>query len=109
MKYHTDLIKAWKMMRTLEEGLSHHHSKCHTVRMRKQDGTKATTDEENAEVFCEHFSRIFNNPNPLPCDLTALDLIQPCNDFTHLAAAPSLSEVTAALCRMANGKAPGPS
>eukprot|EP00957_Ditylum_brightwellii_P065523 4970206-Ditylum_brightwellii.AAC.1 len=109
MEYCTDPIKAWRVMRTLEKGLSHHHSKCHTVCMRKSDGTKATTDEENAEVFCEHFSHIFNTQNLLSCDLTALNLIHPCNDFTHLATAPSLTEVTAALCCMANSKASGPS
>eukprot|EP00957_Ditylum_brightwellii_P062782 4764325-Ditylum_brightwellii.AAC.1 len=77
MEYHTDPIKAWKAVRTLEKGLSHHHSECCT--------------------------------NPLPCDLTGLDRIFPCNDFTHLANKPSLAEVTATLCQMANGKAPGPS
>eukprot|EP00957_Ditylum_brightwellii_P164701 12540171-Ditylum_brightwellii.AAC.1 len=107
MAYRTDPVKAWKAMRTLEKGLLHHHSTCRTVCMQKPDGNKAVTDKENAEVFCEHFSHIFNNQNPLPCDLTALDLIRPCTDFTHLAAAPTLSEVTAAIHHMANGKAPG--
>eukprot|EP00957_Ditylum_brightwellii_P059099 4483326-Ditylum_brightwellii.AAC.1 len=77
--------------------------------MRKADGSKATTDEENMEVFCEHFSHILNNQNLLPCDITALDLIHSCHDFTHLENEPSLTEVTTALCRMENGKAPGPS
>eukprot|EP00957_Ditylum_brightwellii_P131879 10057117-Ditylum_brightwellii.AAC.1 len=76
-------------MRTLEAGLSHHHSKCCTVRMRKANGC------------------IFNNQNWLPCNITTLDLICPCHDFTHLAHEPSLAKVTAALCQMANGKAPG--
>eukprot|EP00957_Ditylum_brightwellii_P058172 4411460-Ditylum_brightwellii.AAC.1 len=107
MAYHMEPIKAWKAMRTLEKGLSYHHSTCRTVRMREPDGNKVITDKENAEVFCEHFSCIFNNQNPLPCNLTALDLILPCHDFTHLATAPSLFEVSAAICCMANGKAPG--
>eukprot|EP00957_Ditylum_brightwellii_P166253 12656863-Ditylum_brightwellii.AAC.1 len=96
-------------MRTLEKGLLHHHSTCRTVRIRKPDGNKAVTDKENAEVFCEHFSRIFNNQNPLPCNLAALDLIRSCNNFTHLATAPSRLEVSAAIRRMANSKAPVPS
>eukprot|EP00957_Ditylum_brightwellii_P137481 10482005-Ditylum_brightwellii.AAC.1 len=49
MAYHTDPVKAWKAMRTLEKGLSHHHSTCRTVRMHKPDGDKAVTDKENAE------------------------------------------------------------
>eukprot|EP00957_Ditylum_brightwellii_P112363 8567061-Ditylum_brightwellii.AAC.1 len=71
MAYRTDPIKAWKAMRTLEKGLTHNHTTCRTVRMQKPDGNKAVTDKENAEVFCEHFSRIFNNKNPLPCKFTA--------------------------------------
>eukprot|EP00957_Ditylum_brightwellii_P081454 6196193-Ditylum_brightwellii.AAC.1 len=107
MEYRTDPIKAWKVMRTLEKGLLHHHSSCRTICMCKPDGMKAVTNEENAEVFCECFSCIFNNQTPLPCNLTALDLICPCNDFTHLAAAPSLLEVIAVISRMTNSKAPG--
>ena len=93
-------------MRTLEKGLLHHHSKCCTVQMQKADGIKATTDEENAEVFCEHFSCIFNNQNPLPCDITMLDLIYPCHDFTHLTNESSLTEMTDALHCMEKSKAP---
>eukprot|EP00957_Ditylum_brightwellii_P132341 10091693-Ditylum_brightwellii.AAC.2 len=51
MEYCTELIKACKATRALEKGLLHHHSKCRMVQMQKSDGTKATTDEENAEVF----------------------------------------------------------
>eukprot|EP00957_Ditylum_brightwellii_P179623 13683189-Ditylum_brightwellii.AAC.1 len=46
-------------------------------------------DKGNATyLFCEHFSCIFNNQNHLPCDLTSLDLICPCTNFTHHAAVP---------------------
>eukprot|EP00957_Ditylum_brightwellii_P171286 13038909-Ditylum_brightwellii.AAC.1 len=77
--------------------------------MQTSDETKATTDEENTEVFSEHFCCIFKNQNQLPCNITTLDMIHPCHDFTHLAHKPSLMEVTATLCHMANIKAPGPS
>eukprot|EP00957_Ditylum_brightwellii_P165285 12584418-Ditylum_brightwellii.AAC.1 len=70
---------------------------------------KVVTDEENAQVFCEHFGKIFNNQNPLPCDHSALNLICQHPDFTHLADLPTVSEVRSALRLMANGKAPGPS
>eukprot|EP00957_Ditylum_brightwellii_P038957 2944275-Ditylum_brightwellii.AAC.1 len=36
-------------MQTLERGLQHHHSPCRTIRMRKADGTRAITDDENAQ------------------------------------------------------------
>eukprot|EP00957_Ditylum_brightwellii_P188440 14345374-Ditylum_brightwellii.AAC.1 len=73
------------------------------------DGGKATTDKENVQVFAEHFNKLFNNQLPLPCDPTALDLIEQLPDFLHLATSITLPEVRAALQRIANGKAPGPS
>eukprot|EP00957_Ditylum_brightwellii_P142451 10853069-Ditylum_brightwellii.AAC.1 len=73
------------------------------------DGKKATTDKENAQVFAEHFNKLSNNQSPLPCNPTALDLINQLPDFLHLATPITLPEVHAALQRMANGKAPGPS
>eukprot|EP00957_Ditylum_brightwellii_P122058 9308605-Ditylum_brightwellii.AAC.1 len=109
MRYWTDLLKAWKAMRTLEKGLTHHHTKCRTIRMRKSDGTMATADNENAEVFCDYFDKIFNNQCPLPCNELALDLIDQSPNFTHLKETPSLLKVRAALHQMANCKAPGPS
>eukprot|EP00957_Ditylum_brightwellii_P130105 9923752-Ditylum_brightwellii.AAC.1 len=77
--------------------------------MCKADGTKAVTDKENAQVFCEHFSKLFNNQTPLPCDHSALDLIKQHSHYAHLAALPSVQEVCVALCCMTNDKAPGPS
>eukprot|EP00957_Ditylum_brightwellii_P046049 3493870-Ditylum_brightwellii.AAC.1 len=41
MAYRTDPIKAWMAMRTLEKGLTHHHTTCRMVRMQKPDGNKA--------------------------------------------------------------------
>eukprot|EP00957_Ditylum_brightwellii_P044625 3383433-Ditylum_brightwellii.AAC.1 len=73
------------------------------------DGGKATTDKENVQVFEQHFKKLFNNQSPLPCNPTALDLIDQLPDFLHLATPISLSKVRAALQRMANGKAPAPS
>eukprot|EP00957_Ditylum_brightwellii_P112491 8576437-Ditylum_brightwellii.AAC.1 len=73
------------------------------------DRKKATTDKKNAQVFAQHFNKLFNNQLPLPCDPTVLNFINQLPDFFHLATPISLSEVCAALQRMANGKAPGPS
>eukprot|EP00957_Ditylum_brightwellii_P149496 11384646-Ditylum_brightwellii.AAC.1 len=44
-----DPASSWKAMRTLEQGLQHHHTANRSIRMTKQDGEKAKTDEENAE------------------------------------------------------------
>eukprot|EP00957_Ditylum_brightwellii_P099646 7590003-Ditylum_brightwellii.AAC.1 len=84
-------------MQTLKKGLQHHHSPCCTIQMQKADSTHAITDNENAQMFCEHFSKKINNQNPLPCDHSALALIPPHNNFTHLAELPSITEDCAAL------------
>eukprot|EP00957_Ditylum_brightwellii_P172415 13125970-Ditylum_brightwellii.AAC.1 len=92
MKYAHDPIKSWKAMQTLEKGLTHHHTQCWTVRMQMADGKKATTDKENVQVFAEHFNKLFNNQLPLPCNPTALDLIDQLPDFLHLATPITLPE-----------------
>ena len=84
-------------MRTLEKGLTHHHTQCWTICMKMADRRKAKTDEENVQVFAEHFTKLFNNQSPLHCDPTALDLIDQLPDFVHLATPISLHEVPTAL------------
>eukprot|EP00957_Ditylum_brightwellii_P080516 6124386-Ditylum_brightwellii.AAC.1 len=109
MKYQDNLIKSWKVMHTLEKGLTHHHTPCWTIKMRKANGEQAKNDEENAQAFAQHFSKLFNNQSPLPCDITALDLIAQSQEFTHLEDPISLGEVRAALKCITNGKAAEPS
>eukprot|EP00957_Ditylum_brightwellii_P028682 2166677-Ditylum_brightwellii.AAC.1 len=79
-------------MQTLEKGLTHHHTQCWTIRMRKANSEKAKTVNENAQVFSTHFGKLFNNQSPLPCDPTALDLIDQVKDFTSLDDPISLKE-----------------
>eukprot|EP00957_Ditylum_brightwellii_P178907 13627671-Ditylum_brightwellii.AAC.1 len=95
-------------MRTLKKGLQHHHSPCCIIWMQKADVTRAIMDKENTQVFCEHFGKIFNNQNALPCDHSALSLIPPHDDFTHLAKLPLITEVCTVICRTANSNGPGP-
>eukprot|EP00957_Ditylum_brightwellii_P077550 5893080-Ditylum_brightwellii.AAC.1 len=104
-----DLASSWKATRMLEQGMQHHHTASCSVQMTKYNGEKAKTDKESAEVFANHFSKAFNNPDPLPCDASVLPLILTQPQFSELAAPPDLEEVMDAIMRMANGKAPGPS
>eukprot|EP00957_Ditylum_brightwellii_P068750 5218566-Ditylum_brightwellii.AAC.1 len=96
-------------MRSRKKGLHHDHSLSCTIWIQKAVGMRRVTDEENAQVFCEHFYKIFNNQNPLPCYHTALSLILQHAEFMHLAELPSITKVWATLCYMSNGIAPGPS
>ena len=97
-----DPVKSWKSMRELENGLTGHHSKTRVIKMTKRDGTKAQTDKENAEVFSEHFSKIFNNTH-ITCDPTVLDLIEDREPKSDLGNAPTIEEVELAIIRLIIG------
>eukprot|EP00957_Ditylum_brightwellii_P165332 12588449-Ditylum_brightwellii.AAC.1 len=77
--------------------------------MWKSTGEKANTDEENAEVFAEHFRKVFNNPEPPPCDKSTLPLVASRPEFSNLGDPPYLKEVHNAIMCMCNSKASGPS
>ena len=53
---------AWRAMREISAMFAGHIKSTVTMRMRKKDGTIATTDEENGRVLCEHFDGVFNAP-----------------------------------------------
>jgi len=96
-------------MRTLEKGLTHHHTPCWAIKMRKAIREQAKNDKENAQVFAKHFSKLFNNKSPLPCDLSALDLIKQSQEFNHHEDTITPGDVRAALKHMVTRKAAGPS
>eukprot|EP00957_Ditylum_brightwellii_P061163 4641012-Ditylum_brightwellii.AAC.2 len=75
---------SWKAVWTLEQGLKHHYTPNRSVCMTKQNGEKAKTDEGNAEVFGKYFSKVFNNPDPLPCDNMVLPLVPTWAELTEL-------------------------
>eukprot|EP00957_Ditylum_brightwellii_P136517 10411096-Ditylum_brightwellii.AAC.1 len=52
--------------------------------MQKETIEKAITDKENAEVFAKHFSKVFNTPDPVPCNDSALPLVPQCDKFPFL-------------------------
>eukprot|EP00957_Ditylum_brightwellii_P041913 3174639-Ditylum_brightwellii.AAC.1 len=58
--------------------------------------------EANAEVFAKHFSKVFNNLDPVPCNDSALPLVLQCEEFAFLGTQPVYEEVRTAIMRMAN-------
>eukprot|EP00957_Ditylum_brightwellii_P036275 2747427-Ditylum_brightwellii.AAC.1 len=60
--------------------------------MGKETGEKATTDEENVEVFAKHFSKVFNTPNPVSYNNSALPLVLQCDKCTCLEIPPVYEE-----------------
>eukprot|EP00957_Ditylum_brightwellii_P029086 2197770-Ditylum_brightwellii.AAC.1 len=100
---------SWKAMRILEKGSSHHHTQCRMITTWKDTGEKATADEENAEFFVKNFSKVFNNPDHVPCNDTSLPLVLQHEEFTFLGNPLVYEEVHTAIMQMVNGKSPGPS
>ena len=92
MNLNLDPVKSWEAMRMLEKGLESHHKRNRIIKMMKNDGTLGNNDEENAEVFFQHFVKIFNNQN-IPCDETALELITDRDTMNDLGLEPSYDEV----------------
>eukprot|EP00957_Ditylum_brightwellii_P137719 10499135-Ditylum_brightwellii.AAC.1 len=51
MDYKQVPASSWKVMRTLEQGLQHHHMANRSIWITNQDGIKAQKDEESTEIF----------------------------------------------------------
>ena len=52
---------AWKSIYTLSGGDSSHLKETKNINLRKDDGTLAKNDAENAAIFGPHFTKVFNN------------------------------------------------
>ena len=101
-----DPCRAWKAITHIKRGISRTRSAAPTA-MRKPDGSLCKTDEENAEVFSAHFSKVFNIDREF--DPTVLNLVQQRPLRPGLDNVPSTAEVAAALRGLANNSAPGDS
>lgn len=67
--------ESWKALRHLQNGRSAHHKlAASAMHMRIADGTRAMSDDENADVFAPHFSKVFNRDDA-PVDWSVLDEI----------------------------------
>jgi hypothetical protein len=51
---------AWKAIKEISTGFNGHHKKAVTIKMKKPNGEYATNDSENAEVFKNHFKKLYN-------------------------------------------------
>eukprot|EP00957_Ditylum_brightwellii_P020858 1573277-Ditylum_brightwellii.AAC.1 len=109
MTYKSDPAGIWKAVRTLEKGFKHYHVQNRTVQVRKANGKRTKTNEENAEVFAEHFRKVFSNPDLPLCNDTVLPIVPTWPEVSHLGDPPLPVKVRSAIMRMCNSKAPGPS
>ena len=98
----------WKALNETKAGEFGHQIKAVTIKMKKSDGTFAKTDIENAKVFQQHNTKLYNNTSGTDYDETIIDAIednQPVNK--ELGITPSRHEVETAFKKMAYEKSPG--
>ena len=79
------------------------------MKMKREDGSYAKNDIENAEIFQKHFTKLYNNTTDTAYDPTILDeIIDPQPTNSKLAMPPKEEEVRKALTKMQYKKSPGP-
>jgi hypothetical protein len=78
------------------------------MKMRKQNGDYCKNDLENAEVFKEHYSKLYNNHNGTKYDETILNEIDTQPENPSLGDIPTDKEIQRAISKMAYEKSPGP-
>eukprot|EP00978_Attheya_sp_CCMP212_P047038 scaffold421192_cov59-Attheya_sp.AAC.1 len=96
---------AWEAIREIQAGCEGHHNEQTEMKMNMENGEKATTDKDNADVMGNHFSKVFNNHRPI--DSTVIEEIKQREIRTELGDPPTVAEVANAIRKVANGKAPG--
>ena len=99
---------AWKAINEILAGVTGHHKKSNTMKMKKNDGTFTSGDEENAKVFGDFIFKLFNADVPVDIHST-LGLVQQRETLETLGRLPSHQEVSAAISGLKNGKANGES
>ena len=99
----------WKVLNEAKAGEFGHQTKAIKIKMKKSgDRTFAKTDIENAQVFQQHNTKLYNNTSGTNYDKAIIDEIeddQPENK--ELGITPTRNEVETAFKKMAYEKSPG--
>jgi hypothetical protein len=101
-----DPWSAWKSIKEINAGCSGHHKKAVVMKMRKEDGTFAKTEAENAKVLFDHFYKVVNHKELSAFDPTILQEINPRPTNNTLDEPPTSTEIKAAL-KMQYKNSPG--
>ena len=96
---------AWEKVKKLKAGLGP-SSRPPQPKMKKADGTRASTPEENAAVFTEHFEKLYGHAASF--DPSVIDLLQQRDVMPDLDHSPSDEEIRCAVNKL-NDTAPGDS
>jgi len=95
----------WKSVYILSDGDSAHHKKPKTRSLWKADGTLTQNDEEEAEIWDPHFTKVFNNKRDV--NWKVLEELSQFDTEHVLDSNLTYSEFEKALDGLANGKLPG--
>ena len=104
MKLH--LKQAWDTAKMLRNGLSHHHRKPQTDKLRSKDGNLSQNDKEFTEIFGDHFKTVFSRED-ITFDPTVLDSIKNRPTLIELDDKPTFDELLKILQKASNHKASG--
>ena len=89
---------AWDTVGKLRAGLEGATKRSAPAKMKKADGSLATTPEENAGVFADHFDQLYGVS--LPFDPSVLDLLPQRDAVPGLDHAPTDQEIRRALSKL---------
>ena len=90
----------------LRNGLSHHHRKPKTDKLRSKTGNLSKNDKEFTEIFGEHFKTVFSRED-ITFDPTVLDSIKNHPILIDLDDTPTFDELLKILQKASNHKASG--
>ena len=97
--------EAWKKFRAVEDGVTGHHTKPRTMRMRKSDGTLANNDKDNMHIFSNHLNRVYNHQRA--GDKDAAQLIAQRELYQPMGTDITWAEFSKAIVKLKNDKSPG--
>ena len=97
---------AWDSIRTLRDGLCGVRTRAAPAKMRKADGSLATSPEEKATVFADHFEGLYQHPPSF--DPAVIELVRQRDVMPGLDGLPTDAEINSAMGQLRN-TAPGPS
>ena len=103
-----DPSTSWKAVKEIAAGLYGHHKNTATMKMKKPNGNFCKNDLENAEVFKNFYSKLYNNHDGTKYDETVLNEIDEQPEKPSLGIEPTDQEINRALSKMAYEKSPGP-
>jgi hypothetical protein len=100
--------RVWEVIREIQEGLQGHHRSPQIIRMELPDSLRAINDEQNADVFEPHSTKVFNRDDA-PVNFTVLDRIEQRSMKMHLDHPPTGKEIGKHIQKAARDKAGGES